>query len=163
MNHVSSNYDRRPRAGGLDWAAIARDAAGKGADDWSVAEAMLCILLTAATSDGVVAPEEGAEMQGVIGRSRILKMLSTEQLCAADAVIAERMRANRQEAFAAACKHIPPSLRLPIFAQAIDVVMADGNLKAPESAFLNELVAQFSIGDENAKQIAEVLFVKNLC
>ena len=71
--------------------------------DWSVPEAFLCLLLSAAAVDGNVALEEQAEIYALARRSRALKSVNANQLAAANASVvrsieSKSMPSRRSEA-----------------------------------------------------------------
>jgi hypothetical protein len=56
---------------------------------------------------------------------------------------------------------LPPALRLPVFAQALDIILADGDLTQRESAFLNRLAASLQLSEPDVRRIADVIVLKN--
>jgi uncharacterized tellurite resistance protein B-like protein len=130
------------------------------ATDWSIPEAFLCLLLSAAAADGNVAPEEQAEIQALARRSRALKTVNASQLATANATVMQRLK-DRPNGLQEACESLPMDMRLPVFAHCVDIVLADGALLAIEAEFLNKITAYMALESGDAKRILEVMLVKN--
>jgi uncharacterized tellurite resistance protein B-like protein len=130
------------------------------ATDWSIPEAFLCLLLSAAVSDGNVGPEEQAEIQALARRSRALKTVNPSQLASANATVMQRLK-DRPNGLQEACESLPMDMRLPVFAHCVDIVLADGALLAIEAEFLNKITSYMALDSADAKRILEVMLVKN--
>lgn len=128
--------------------------------DWSVPEAFLCLLLSAAMSDGHMAVEEQAEIETLSRRSRALKPYSVSQLATVNANISLRLR-TRPEGLREACESLPTDMRLPLFAHCVDIVLADGVLLPVEVDFLNRVMKHLSIDPAEGRRVMEVLLIKN--
>ena len=59
------------------------------------------------------------------------------------------------------CKVLPKDLHRTAFANACDIVLADGIVEQDEKLFIDKLRAGLNIDNESAKTIAEVMIVKN--
>jgi uncharacterized tellurite resistance protein B-like protein len=128
--------------------------------DWTVGEAFLCLLLCAVSADGVFAREEQEEVKALLLRSRALKSLNQSQLAAANAVIQKRL-AERKNGLEEACTALPSDMRLPVFSHCVDIILSDGNLAPIEADFLNRITAMLGLEAADAKQVMEVLLIKN--
>jgi uncharacterized tellurite resistance protein B-like protein len=128
--------------------------------DWSIPQALLCILLTTGMADGDFGDEEAETIRTVARRSRVLGSLSPQELSVANDVVNERLH-NRPSALQEACDTLPTDMRLPAFALAVDVVLADGELLRPEAEFLQSLVTMLDIDPDHARRVMEVLLLKN--
>lgn len=146
----------------LDWVRMAQSARAH-APEWSVAEAYFAVLFAAATCDGTLGREEQETLLALVHRSRALKALSTEDLAAVNTAVVERLRQGGDEALANACTALPANLRLPTFAQALDIILCDGELVRAEAAFLNKLVADLQLARADVERVADVLLLKNRC
>ena len=58
-------------------------------------------------------------------------------------------------------KALPPDLRAPAFAIAVDLVLADGEASVEERKFIDVLQDLLQIPDEDAIKIVDVIIVKN--
>ncbi|MBL8551362.1 MAG: TerB family tellurite resistance protein [Hyphomonadaceae bacterium] len=145
----------------MDWARMAREAAQqKASASWSVPEAYFALLFTAATCDGELAPAEHETLLALVHRSRALKSLTAQEQAAINAAVVERLQ-NEDNGMAAACAALPTDMRLPAFAQALDLILADGELKPAEASYLNQLVAYLELAREDVQRVAEIMMLKN--
>ena len=128
--------------------------------DWTVPEAFLCLLLSAAIADGRLAPEELAEIEALSRRSRALKSVDASELASVNATISERIRI-RPEGLQEACECLPVDMRLPLFAHCVDIVLADGLLLPIEMDFLNRIMTFLAIDPAEGKRVLEVMLIKN--
>ena len=58
-------------------------------------------------------------------------------------------------------KALPPDLRTPAFAIAVDLVLADGEASIEERKFIDGLQELLQIPDEDAVKIVDVIIIKN--
>ena len=130
------------------------------ATDWSVPEAFLCLLLSAAAADGNVSLEEQAEIHALARRSRALKSIAPSQLANANASVNQKLK-NRPNGIQEACESLPMDMRLPVFAHCVDIILADGALLPVEAEFLNKISSFLGLEAADAKRVMEVLLVKN--
>ena len=121
-------------------------------------EAIVAILLMAMVSDGRVKPLEDEVLHAALNRSRSLSCLGEKGLRALEARVASGLS---EVTLAAAAADIPEDLRLPLFAQALDMLLADGELSESEADFVNGLIMHLNIHGDDAEPILEVLAVKN--
>jgi uncharacterized tellurite resistance protein B-like protein len=128
--------------------------------DWTIPQAFLCLLLSAAVSDGHLAPEEMAEIQCLSVRSRTFKPLGAAGLAAANAEVAKRLK-ERPRGLQEACEALPSDLRLPIFAHCVEIVLADGELLQLEIEFLNRITGYLDISSDDAQFVMKSLLIKN--
>jgi uncharacterized tellurite resistance protein B-like protein len=128
--------------------------------DWSVPEAFLCLILSAASVDGTVSLEEQGEIYALARRSRALKSVNANQLAAANASVTQRLKA-RPNGLQEACESLPMDMRLPVFAHCVDIILSDGALLPIEADFLNRIIAYLGIEATDGKRVMEVLLVKN--
>lgn len=128
--------------------------------DWSIPEAFLCLLFSAAFADGVVADVEKEEIFALTHRSRALKSLTPGQLAEINAAINQRL-ATRPNGLEEACGSLPTEMRLPVFAHCVDIVLADGELVQTEADFLNRVVAGMGLDPAEAQKVMDVMVTKN--
>lgn len=142
----------------LDWTAML-DSQGT-PDAWSIPEAFLAILFVAVTCDGDLAAVEHEELLALAHRSRALKTLTVTELAALNVGILERMRRG-EAVLSNACAALPDEMRLPAFAHAFDLVLADGDLNEDEADFLNSLILGLDLHREDIDRIVTVIELKN--
>jgi uncharacterized tellurite resistance protein B-like protein len=144
----------------LDIKKLAEQYAHPHATDWTIPEAYLCLLVSAAYADGELAPEEHEELIALAHRARTLRSLSRNDLAAANDTVNDRLR-NRPDALQEACDALPNEIRLSVFAQCVEIVVADGELMKSEADFLETLLPMLDIDTDVARRIMEVMLIKN--
>jgi uncharacterized tellurite resistance protein B-like protein len=149
----------RQPANVLDWSQLTAQEAPQAAD-WTVPEAFLAVLFAAATCDGALASVEHEELLALVHRSRALKTLTPGQLAELNIRIAARLRQD-DAALPGACAALPEDMRLSVFAHALDLVMADGELTVDEADFLNALILNLKLDREGVARVADVITLKN--
>lgn len=145
----------------LDWSRLLAPEAPRSAEGWSVPEAFIAVLFAAVTCDGDLAALEHEELLALAHRSRALKSLSTKQLADINVKVAARLRDDRT-ALVGACDAVPEEMRLSLFAHAMDLVLADGELNQDEADFLNGLILNLRLDREGVQRVADVITLKNL-
>lgn len=127
---------------------------------WSVPEAFITVLLAAVSCDGEMAAVEHEELLALVHRSRALKSLSINQLADLNIKAVGRLR-DQPGALAEACAALPPDARPSVFAHALDLVLADGELTIDEADFLNALILNLKLDRQDVAKIADVIVLKN--
>ena len=128
--------------------------------DWSIPEAFVCLLLSAAIANGDCSIEERAEIESLSRRSRALKSVSASQLAKANAIVCQRLDGH-PDGLREACESLPAEMRLPLFAHCIDIVLSDGLLAPSEVGFLNRIMTFMEIDPCDGRRVMEVLLIKN--
>lgn len=129
------------------------------ATDWTIPEAYLAVLLSAAMADGAF---DGLERDSILlaaRRSRALATLSPAELAATNDSVIHRLQ-SRADALREACDTLPREMALSVFAHAVDLILADGDLVKVEAEFLDSLSALLEIERDAATRVLEVLLVK---
>jgi len=129
-------------------------------NDWSIPEAFLCLILSAAYADHQLAEEEKQEIAALIRRSRTMKRHTGTELAELNQAVVLKLR-ERKDAVKEACQALPVDMRPSIFAHCVDIVLADGQLLQLEAEFLNQITAFLSISADVAQQIQRVVMIKN--
>jgi uncharacterized tellurite resistance protein B-like protein len=143
----------------FDWPRLLR--ASDPAHAWSPQEALFCVLFCACVCDGGLERIEQETLLALIHRSRALKALGEEELEDLNGAVSAKLHGREDEALGEACQALPPALRLPLFAQALDIILSDGDLTQKESAFLNRLAAYLHLAEADIRRVAEVISLKN--
>lgn len=129
------------------------------ATDWSIPEAYLALLLSAAVADGGFDAVERDTVMMLARRARALSGMSSADLASANNTVAERLN-SRPEALREACETLPRDMVLSVFAHCVDIVLADGDLVRAEAEFLQQLATLLEIESDQANKIVEVLLIK---
>lgn len=144
----------------FDFSRLLAPEAPRTQEGWSVPEAFVAVLLAAVTCDGDLAAIEHEELLALAHRSRALMSLTTKQLSEINVKVAARLR-DSDDAFVEACAAIPEEMRLSLFAHAMDLVLADGDLNQDEADFLNALILHLKLDREGVERVADVIMLKN--
>jgi tellurite resistance protein len=126
---------------------------------WTIPEAYLGVLVSAAMADGSFNVEEQQTIMTLARRSRSLAALSPADLSAANDVVNERLH-NRPNALKEACETLPADMCLPVFAHCVDIILSDGELMTQEAKFLDDLMPLLSIDADSGRRVMEVLLLK---
>jgi uncharacterized tellurite resistance protein B-like protein len=144
----------------LDWSRLLASKEAGALQGWTIPEAFAAVLFAATTCDGQLAAVEHEELLALVHRSRALKSLSTNELAEINTKIAARLR-DDETALQEACRALPEEMRLPLFAHALDLVLADGELKQQEAEFLDSIVLHLGIDGDSVERVSSVIAVKN--
>jgi hypothetical protein len=128
----------------------------------TVPEAFASILVASIAADGVLSEAESERLRGALATCRVLPPNPPD----GGPNVVERaltlLTDHGLPAVLTACAQIlPPELRATAFAQATDLVLADGRIAQREKAFIDELQGVLQVDDVQALQIVEVLLIKN--
>lgn len=103
-------------------------------------QAFVAIVVGSVTSDGGVSPDEAARLEQVFASTRLFRPPAGEALQAVLADVMGRIqRYGLDTMVVQAAKALPPGLRAPAFAMAVDLVLADGDAAPRERAFIDTL------------------------
>jgi len=127
---------------------------------WTFVEAILGLLLLAAAAKGTTTPESEIEIQALARTSRLLKTLTPAQLAAINTKVSRDIKGTNAD-LKELCETVPPDMRLTVLAQCAGIILADGDLMAPEANFLNRITEFFRLNIEDAKRVMEVMLVKH--
>ena len=149
---------RRQRTAGNRSRGGRSEAGGKlDADD-----AVIALLIAAMAASGHVSAEEAARAHDIIWSMRRFRNRSGEVVGRK----IERMRTlvgqqGSSRAIEAAAQQIPPRLRGGAFAVAADLVLVDGRMERLEGQFLRALAGELGLDSQAAKNIVDVMRLKN--
>ncbi len=146
---------------GFDWTGIGQPKPHPDRTTWSVPEAFLAILFSAAASDGDLAQVESEELMALTHRLRALKGLAPEAVNSIGTAVLARLAAGGETALAQACAALPRDMRPSAFAHALDLVSCDGDLVRDEADFLDALVAALGLDQSLVERIAKIILLKN--
>ena len=126
---------------------------------WSIPEAYLCLLFSAAMADGSFDGSEGEVIKQAVSRSRAMTSLSPPDLANANNSVNQRLQQN-PNALDEACQTLPAEMCLPVFAHCVEIILSDGQLLKSEADFLQSLTTKLDIEPDNARRVMEVLLMK---
>lgn len=125
-------------------------------------EALIALFIGAMNANGHVAPDEAARAHHLIWSTRRFRRKSGDTV----GKLIENMRALLDESGAPAVitratKAIPARVRPSAFAVVADLLLADGKLEGAERRFLRELGSELKIDQDTAREIVDVVVLKN--
>jgi hypothetical protein len=125
-------------------------------------EALLALFIGAMNANDHVAAAEAARAHHLIWSTRRFRRRSGDSV----GKLIQDMRTLVEESDAAAmvgriAKAIPARLREPAFAVVVDLLLADGKLDGRERRFLHGLGSELKLRQDVARQIIDVIVLKN--
>lgn len=130
--------------------------------DYTAAEAFAGILLAANASDGHVSDEEVQGFVTVICRMKLYENMTANKINGLIDKMHKGMKKLGLQGFIEACSDaLPEKLHKTAFANACDMVFADGVVEDEEREFINKLWKALGISGDDAKTIAQVMAIKN--
>ncbi len=120
------------------------------------------VLLCASACDGHIGDEEGQSLFAILSQKKLYERLTQQQYGSMmDRLMGELKRGGPEKLLEKSFPAVPPELRETVFANAVDVVLADGVVEQEEKDFIDELQAKFEIEAKRAKTIVQVMVYKN--
>ena len=124
--------------------------------------ALIALVIAAMNANEHVAADEAARAHHLIWSTRRFRRKSGEAV----GKVIQDMRSLVEETGAdavitRACRVIPARLRPAAFAVLVDVLLADGKLERSERRFLRNLGDQLELDEDAARQIVDVVALKN--
>lgn len=133
-----------------------------GVDTLDADDAFIALLIAAMDASGHVSAEEAARAHNIIWSMRRFRHRSGETVGRK----IDRMRTvvekhGASPVIEAAAKKIPNRLRGAAFTVAADLVLVDGRMERLEGRFLRQLAADLGLDRQAAKNILDVIRLKN--
>ena len=120
------------------------------------------ILLAASACDGHIAEDEVQGLFTMLTRMRMYQRYSDKNWSSlVNRLLGVLKRRGVDELLEMSCVGLPPELRETVFANACDIVLADGVVEQEEKEFLDKLQVRLEIHPDNAVNIVRVMIVKN--
>lgn len=125
-------------------------------------ESFAGILLAASACDGHISSDEVQGLVTAIIRMKMFQRFSGKQFNQTMNKLHKFFEKKGVDALIDACvQTLPAELHRAAFANACDIVLADGVVEPDEKVFIDNLRAKLQIDDETAKKIAQVMVIKN--
>ncbi len=126
------------------------------------AEAFAAIALASVTADGYLAEEEIEGVITTLTRMQLFRSYSEDVLTRLfDKLGGIVKRQGKDALIKTAITSLPHHLHDTAFAVAADLILADGEVAEEEERLLHYLYNYFDIPDETAKNIIDVMVIKN--
>lgn len=141
---------------------ILEDGLSSEAQPFGPQEGFAGVLLCASACDGHIGDEEGQSLNLILGAKKLYERLTQQQHSAmVDRLIGELRRGGPEKLLEKSYTAVPPELRECVFANAVDIVLADGTVEQEERDFIDDLQAKLEIDAKRAKTIVQVMVYKN--
>jgi len=138
------------------------DDGGSDPQDFGPHEGYAGVLLCASACDGHIADEEAQGINLILGRTRLYQRLTQQQFGSMmDRLVGELKRGGPEKLLNKSYPAVPPELRETVFANAADIVLADGVVEQEEREFIDDLQGKLEIDAKRAKAIIQVMVYKN--
>ena len=125
-------------------------------------EAFAGLLLAAAACDGHAGEQEVADLRAVLGRMKMFADLTDGRWRTMSDALFRLLKRDGVLGLADRCAAaVPPDLRDCAFANACDLILADGAVEDTERAFLEHLQRALDLDADTALNIVEVMITKN--
>ena len=125
-------------------------------------EAVTAILVAAVAADGTLVEQEAERLNALLPSMRLFRQTSAAHLQRLTETALDIIGSTGPDALLPACAEvIPESLRAPLFALAVELVIVDGEVSQTETRFVDSLKSALGIDDEIAANIIEVLLIKS--
>lgn len=124
--------------------------------------AFVGVLMLANSSDGNLSDEELRGFGSIVSRMKLYRDMTGPQF---NRVVDRAAGVINRKGFDAALAEfagvLPEGLHKAVFANACDLVLADGVVEAEEKKFINDLRRALGLSGDDAKTIAQVMVYKN--
>ncbi len=125
-------------------------------------ESFAGILLGASACDGHIADDEVQGLVTALLRMKLFQRISEKQFNQTLNKLHGFLKKKGVDALIDACvQTLPQELDKSVFANAVDIVLADGVVEQDEKEFIAKLRDKLKIDPKVAKTIAEVMVIKN--
>ncbi|MFO0822323.1 MAG: tellurite resistance TerB family protein [Gemmataceae bacterium] len=120
------------------------------------------ILLGASACDGHIAEEEVQSLFSQLGRMKMYQRYNEKNWSSLiNRLLGVLKRKGVDELLELSVEAVPPELKATAFANACDIVLADGVVEDSEKEFIDKLQEQLDLPDEEAINIVRVMIIKN--
>jgi uncharacterized membrane protein YebE (DUF533 family) len=125
-------------------------------------QAFAGILLAASACDGHISDTEADSLMAAVGRMRLFQRVSDKEF---SQVMNKLMGILKKQGpdglIEGCCAALPKELANAAFANACNLVLADGVVDSDEKEFIEKLRDKLSLDNNIAKAIAQVMVIKN--
>jgi tellurite resistance protein len=133
-----------------------------GPQNLSVHEAFAGILLTATACDGHISDEETRGLCTILARMKLYDNWTGDKMNQILNRLMGMIKRDGVDKVLESCAHaLPQELHKTAFANACDLVLADGGVEDAEKDFMNKVVRYLGLPGDDARTIARVMVIKN--
>jgi hypothetical protein len=125
-------------------------------------EAFAGVLLAASACDGHISDEEASNLTTAVGRMRLFQKVNDKQFGQVmDKLFGILKKKGADVLLEGCCESLPKELSNAAFANACNIVLADGVVDDDEKQFIDKLRSGLNVEASTAKTIAQVMVIKN--
>lgn len=125
-------------------------------------EAFAGVLLAASACDGHISDEEASNLTTAVGRMRLFEKVNEKQFGQVmDKLLGILKKKGPDVLLEGCCEALPKELSNAAFANACNIVLADGVVDDDEKEFIEKLKSGLKVESSIAKTIAQVMVIKN--
>ena len=126
------------------------------------AEAYSGILLSAVAADGHIADEEAQGLYTITARMKLYQDWAPDKFrVMMDKLLKILKREGLDKLMSRSAQALPDELKEPAFANACDLVLADGTVEDEERAVVDRLQRLLGVSGDMALTIVDVMIIKN--
>ena len=119
-------------------------------------------LLAASACDGHMADEELQGLFTILTRMKMFQHTAPQKFSSMfDRLMGVLKRGGPEKLLDLAVVAVPPELRETVFANACDIVLADGIVEPDEKEFIDSLLLKLELDRKRAADIVQVMVYKN--
>lgn len=120
------------------------------------------VLLSASACDGHISDEEVQGVMIALGRMKLYQHCNEHQFRSMmDRLVGILKRGGPEKLLDSTVEAVPPELKETAFANAANIVLADGVVEDDEKEFMNNLMIKLGLAKERAVSIVKVMVIKN--
>ena len=135
---------------------------GSKTKEFTPAEAFAGVLISAVASDGFISDKEAQGMFTIMGRMNLYSNWTGDKF---NDMMNQMLGIIKREGPEKLLEHcstvVPKELKETAFANACDLLLADGGIEEEEKIFLESLQTKLNISGDQALTIVGVLIIKN--
>lgn len=125
-------------------------------------ESFAGILLAASACDGHISDEEASTLMTAVGRMKLFSQVNGKQFSQImDKLLGILKKKGHDALIEGCCASLPKELANAAFANACNIVLADGVVDQDEKEFIEKLRGALELEGGTAKMIAQVMVIKN--
>jgi uncharacterized membrane protein YebE (DUF533 family) len=125
-------------------------------------ESFAGILLAASACDGHISDEEASNVTAAVGRMRLFQRVNEKEFASVmDKLLGILKKKGADVLIDGCCESLPKDLVNAAFANACNIVLADGVVDQEEKDFIEALKTKLAVEPGTAKAIAQVMVIKN--
>jgi len=125
-------------------------------------ESFAGILLAASACDGHISDDEMTQLFAALFRMKLFQNVNEKQFNQVWNKLMSVLKKNGPDMLVEGCVEvIPAELHKAAFANACNIILADGVIESEEKDFIDQLSTKLNLDPKTAKTIAQVMVIKN--